>query len=92
MHEKYSNEVELRTRLRAWRKLIGVPQEIFGRYLGVSGRTVWSWESGEYEPTTKKQLEICELLGITRQRLLFGSMPDESDLKNALLQILKRRS
>ncbi len=78
------------------RKDKGFTQEELGAYLGVTNKTVSRWETGKYMPDIALIPEVCRLLDVTVNELLYGErMEDDSFRKQAdatILDILEKDS
>lgn len=57
--------------LKAARVNVGLSQKDASKALGVSERTLWSWENGKTAPTTKVITEIEKLYGVNYSELIF---------------------
>jgi len=55
-----SNENSIGKRILAYRLLNGLSNKTMGKFIGVDGSTILSWESGRMKPTSKslKKLEV----------------------------------
>jgi transcriptional regulator with XRE-family HTH domain len=69
---------DLGKRIKAWRLSLKLDQREFGKRLipKVTSAAVSGWELGQFEPTASRQEDIAKLLGISRQELLFGDIPE----------------
>lgn len=47
-----------------------ISREVIGNEIGVSGQTVYLWESGNQQPGILNLLKYCEYLGVTIDDLL----------------------
>lgn len=56
----------IKSEIKALRKSMGLNTKAFGELIGVSPRTVESWESGRYEPS-KPALKLIEKLDKRRK-------------------------
>lgn len=71
------------------RKDKGFTQEELGTYLGVTNKTVSCWETGKYMPDIALIPELCRLLNVTVNELLYGErMEDDSFRRQADINIL----
>lgn len=57
------------TNLRDYRKASGLKQSELAEKIGVSQKTVSSWETGRTEPTMKDVASICNLLDVSVEQL-----------------------
>lgn len=57
------------TNLRDYRKASGLKQSELAEKIGVSQKTVSSWETGRTEPTMKDVASICSLLDVSVDQL-----------------------
>lgn len=75
---------DLGKRIKAHRISLGLDQREFGKRLAtpVTAAAVSGWELGQFEPTTSRQEDIAKLIGISRQDLLFGDIPEEPESKD----------
>jgi transcriptional regulator with XRE-family HTH domain len=58
-------------RLAAARRALGLTQKQVAERVEVRPRAVWSWEHGEFAPTTRLP-KLAELYGVSTQFLLYG--------------------
>lgn len=64
--------------LKKWRRMNNrMNQSVFAKKLGVSIRTVASWESGELIPSSKKISFIADILSVDEEWLLYDTTADE---------------
>lgn len=47
-----------------------ISREAIGKYIGVSGQTVYEWEKGRQHPGFLNVVKFCEFLGLTLDELL----------------------
>ena len=66
----------LKISIRAARVNAGLSQKEVAGYLGVSNKTIGSWENGTTFPPADKIPEICELYGVPYDNLNF--LPNDS--------------
>lgn len=66
----------LKISIRAARVNAGLSQKDAAGHLGVSNKTIASWEKGATFPTLDKIPEICELYGLSYDNLNF--LPNDS--------------
>ena len=62
--------------LKAARVNAGLSQKEVAKYLGVSNKTVCSWENGDSFPSVRYINLLCELYKVTYDDLKF--LPDDS--------------
>lgn len=78
------------------RKNKGFTQGELGSYLGVTNKTVSRWETGNYMPDISIIPELCRLLDVTVNELLYGerisndSFREQADIN--ILDILEKDS
>lgn len=53
------------------RALKSLTQEQLGNSIGVSGKTVYNWESGRTVPHKKNLMKLCYILGVTNSDHMF---------------------
>lgn len=58
------------------RMAYGLTQRDLAKYLLVSGAAVARWELGEFIPTEKRLVLLCEFFNISRETLLYSSLKD----------------
>ena len=63
---------ELGQRLRQARENYGMPADELGRRLGSSGQAYRRYERGEVMPKIDQLLDICDILGVTLDSVVFG--------------------
>lgn len=73
--------------LKEFRKRAGISQRELGEMLGVTRNTVIYWESDKFKPEHDLLLALCDILGLTLDRL-FGVAPlsGGSELEKRLLE------
>lgn len=62
-------------RLRRLRKEKGLSAQRLANLVGVSGTSVWSWESGSARPRGSRLGALAEALGVSENELLIGTTP-----------------
>ena len=62
----------LANRLREQRKARGLTQAALAYMVGVSERTIRSWESGEASPPKRQAAKLARRLGVTVEALALG--------------------
>lgn len=73
--------VALGHRLAAARRGVGLAQAEAAEAVGVKTRAVWSWEKGEFRPTTALP-KLATLYGVSVQFLLYGVEDTGRELAN----------
>ena len=63
---------QLGKRLRKAREAHGMPADELGRRLGSSGQAYRRYERGEVMPKIDQLLDICDILGVTLDRIVYG--------------------
>lgn len=73
------------------RKSKNITQEKLGELCGVSRQAVTKWESGESLPDLYKLDEICGVLGLTIQELVYNkeNIQDDDELRRNVKEIYK---
>jgi DNA-binding transcriptional regulator YiaG len=56
-------------RLKTQRQKLGLSAELFGRLVGVSGLTIYNWESGKTRPNPDNLAAISSLRGLRKRAL-----------------------
>ena len=67
-----SKNKELGQRLREARENHGMAADELGRRLGSSGQAYRRYERGEVMPKIDQLLDICDILGVTLDSIVFG--------------------
>lgn len=82
----------MKERIRELRKMLGLTQADFGKYLGIAGNTVTSYEKGTREPSNAVVALICKEFGINEHWLRTGegTMVVELSRIDEALHIVKR--
>ena len=63
---------QLGKRLRKAREAHGMPADELGRRLGSSGQAYRRYERGEVMPKIDQLLDICDILGVTLDSIVYG--------------------
>ena len=58
------------TRLRSHRKKLGISAADYGRLIGITGHTIYSWEQGKSRPRTKQLALLKSIRGISKREAL----------------------
>ena len=75
-------------RIRHRREVAGLSQEQLAERLGLSTNHISSMECGKSLLTTKRLLDLCDILGGTPNYYLLGEIGPEADRITALIQKL----
>lgn len=76
------------SRIRNRRKALHLTQDYVAEYLNVSNNTVSSMENGKQGITLETLFKLCDLLGVTPNHLLLGSM-HPNDIPQDIIDILR---
>lgn len=83
--------VEIGGRLRDCRKSAKLSQEDVAEEIGVSGKAVSAWESGERMPGAERLGELCVIYGVASDYILFGTDVVARELKDLLARAAAAR-
>jgi transcriptional regulator with XRE-family HTH domain len=75
--------VQIGARILEYRKAANMSQEEFASRIGVSRQAVSKWELDKASPDLDKLVDICEVLGITLDELIYGKK-ENTNLNAAL--------
>lgn len=65
MEKKNINRIELKNRIKYYRKLYKYTQWDLGKKLGVSKNTISAWEIGDFEPSLVNIFVLLEIFNCT---------------------------
>lgn len=57
--------------IRIYRRRLNISQSKLGQHVGVSKNTISSIERGEFQPTAKLALKLCQAFGLPFSELFF---------------------
>lgn len=77
------------------RKSVGLTQAQLAERLNITDRAISKWENGRTMPDSSLMIELCEILGISVNDLLYGeivsSQSYNNELENALIEAVKEK-
>ena len=77
------------------RKSVGLTQAQLAERLNITDRAISKWENGRTMPDSSLMLELCEILGISVNDLLYGEIVSSqcynNELENALIEAVKEK-
>ena len=77
------------------RKSVGLTQAQLAERLNITDRAISKWENGRTMPDSSLMLELCEILEISVNDLLYGEIVSpqsyNNELENALLEAVKEK-
>ncbi|MBE6624666.1 MAG: helix-turn-helix transcriptional regulator [Ruminococcaceae bacterium] len=77
------------------RKSVGLTQAQLAERLNITDRAISKWENGRTMPDSSLMIELCEILGISVNDLLYGEIVSSqcynNELENALIEAVKEK-
>lgn len=81
--------VEIGTRLRECRVLLGLSPDDVARELGASPKTIYAWEAGDRELGSLKLARLALLYGVSADYLLFGTHMIPQELRSLFTRLTR---
>ena len=89
------NQLKIGKFISERRKSVGLTQAQLAERLNITDRAISKWENGRTMPDSSLMLELCEILGISVNDLLYGEIVSpqsyNNELENALLEAVKEK-
>ena len=91
LSEAKGMDINMNERLKQVRKSLKLSQEFVAKQLGMTRTTIVAIEAGTRKVTTNELTMFSNLYGVTTDKLLYGDMSEDKEVKAFRRQYVRRR-